>query len=81
MVVLSVGLLSNSAITNVFTNKKLEIDITNYIKQPDLLQSPALTTIKGVFVAGTATTPMDIPDTIMSAGAAAAETSGYLKAM
>ena len=81
LVVLSVGLLANPAIINVFTNEKLEIDISNYIKQPNLLQNPALTSIKGVFAAGTATAPMDIPDTIMSAGAAAAETSGYLKAI
>ncbi len=79
LVVLSVGLLGNPAITSVFKNETLEIDVSNYIKQPDLLQSPAVTSIKGVFVAGTATAPMDIPDTIMSAGAAAAETSGYLK--
>ncbi|SDB93170.1 CoB--CoM heterodisulfide reductase iron-sulfur subunit A family protein [Williamwhitmania taraxaci] len=79
MVVLSVGLLANPAIVSVFKNETLQLDASNYINQPDLLQSPALTSIKGVFVAGTATAPMDIPDTIMSAGAAAAETSGYLK--
>jgi len=79
LVVLSVGLLANPAITGVFKNETLGIDSSNYIRQPDLLQNPALTSIKGVFVAGTATAPMDIPDTIMSAGAAAAEASGYLK--
>jgi len=78
LVVLSVGLLANHEITKVFKNEKLELDALKYIKQPDLLQSPATTSIKGVFVAGTATSPMDIPDTIMSAGAAASETSGYL---
>lgn len=78
LVVLSVGLLANPEITKVFKNEKLELDALKYIKQPDLLQSPATTSIKGVFVAGTATAPMDIPDTIMSAGAAASETSGYL---
>ncbi len=79
LVVLSVGLLANPAITKVFKNEILGIDASNYIQQPDVLLSPAVTTIKGVFVAGTATAPMDIPDTILSAGAAAAETSGYLK--
>ncbi len=79
LVVLSVGLLANPEITKVFKNVTLETDTLNYIKQPDLLQSPASTSVKGVFVSGTATAPMDIPDTIMSAGAAAAETSGYLK--
>jgi len=79
LVVLSVGLLANPEITKVFKNVTLETDPLNYIKQPDLLQSPASTSVEGVFVAGTATAPMDIPDTIMSAGAAASETSGYLK--
>ncbi len=79
LVVLSVGLLANPAITKVFKNQTLELDPSNYIRQPELMQSPASTSIKGVFVAGTATAPMDIPDTIMSAGAAAAETAGYLK--
>jgi heterodisulfide reductase subunit A len=79
LVVLSVGLLANPAITGIFKNVKLETDPSNYIKQPDVMQNPALTSIEGVFVAGTATAPMDIPDTIMSAGAAAAETCGYLK--
>jgi heterodisulfide reductase subunit A2 len=79
MVVLSVGLLANPAITKVFKNEKLSIDALNYIHQPNIFQNPAQTSIKGVFVAGTATAPMDIPDTIMSAGAAAAETSGYLR--
>ena len=68
LVVLSVGLLANPSITEVFKNETLEIDDSNYIKQTDLLLSPAVTSIEGVFVAGTATAPMDIPDTIMSAG-------------
>ena len=38
-----------------FTEEKLEIDALNYFSQPDLLSSPALTSINGVFVAGTAT--------------------------
>jgi len=79
MVVLSVGLLANPAIASVFKNVKLEMDPQNFIKQPDLLQNPALTSVRGVFVAGTASAPMDIPDSIMTAGAAAAETCGYLK--
>jgi len=79
LVVLSVGLLANPEITKVFKNEKLETDPLNYILQPDLLSNPALTSIEGVFVAGTSTAPMDIPDTIMSAGAAASETSSYLK--
>lgn len=79
LVVLSVGLLANPEVSRVFTKEKLSLDALNYIAQTDILQSPARTSIEGVFVAGTASAPMDIPDTIMSAGAAASETSSYLK--
>jgi len=81
LVVLSVGLLSNPEIAGVFKNRTLTLDPFRYIEQPDILQNPSKTSVEGVFVAGTATAPMDIPDTIMSAGAAAAETSGYLKSL
>lgn len=79
LVVLSVGLLANPAIKKAFINEDLQIDQLNYIMQPRMLLHPSHTSIPGVFVAGTATAPMDIPDTIMSAGAAAAEASGFLK--
>lgn len=43
-----------------------------------MLVNPAQTSIEGVFVAGTATGPMDIPDSILSAGAASSEAISYL---
>lgn len=78
MVVLSVGLLANPGIAKVFRDETLALDPVNYIQQPDVMLNPAQTSIEGVFVAGAATGPMDIPDAIMSAGAAATETSSYL---
>lgn len=81
LVVLSVGLLANPDIKKVFTQDHLSLDPHQFIGQPDLLQGPARTSVSGVFVAGTASAPMDIPDSIMSAGAAASETSGYLKSL
>ena len=79
LVVLSVGVLANPEIAGIFNDEKLALDDHRFIFQPNLLQSPALTSIEGVFTAGTSTAPMDIPDTIMSAGSAAAEVSSYLK--
>lgn len=79
MVVLSVGVLANPKVTSIFQNTKLELDQFNYIKQTDILTNPSRTSIEGVYVAGTATGPMDIPDSILSAGAAASETSTYLR--
>lgn len=78
LVVLSVGVLPNNEITKNFTNQVLQLDDQNYIKQIDELISPSLTSIEGVFVAGTAAGPKDIPDSILSAGSAASEAAGYI---
>jgi heterodisulfide reductase subunit A len=78
MVVLSVGVLPNTGLSELFKNEELELDNYNYIKQIDELVSPSKTSIEGVYVAGTASGPMDIPDSILSAGAAASEVASFL---
>lgn len=78
MVVLSVGILANDGISSMFKNK-LKLDPYSFVLQQDLLANPAQTSISGVYVAGTASGPMDIPDSILSAGAASSETAGYLR--
>ncbi len=78
LVVLSVGVLPNKGLPELFINKQLELDEFNFVKQTDELISPSQTTIDGVFVAGTASGPKDIPDSILSAGCAASEVASYL---
>jgi heterodisulfide reductase subunit A-like polyferredoxin len=78
LVVLSVGVQPNQGISAAFKPDKLELDEFSYIRQVDVLTSPSRTTIEGVFVAGTASGPMDIPDSILSAGCAASEVAAYL---
>jgi len=78
LVVLSVGLLPNPEIRKIFVHPSLELDEYGYVKVLDEELSPAKTNIDGVYVAGTATGPMDIPDSIISAGSAAAEAASYL---
>ena len=78
LVVLSVGILSNPDTASFFNGDDLKLDPFSFIQQVDPLGSPAKTSIEGVFVAGTATGPMDIPDSILSAGAAASEAISYL---
>lgn len=78
MVILSTGVLPNTGIDKFFENEKLTLDKFNFIEQSDMLASPAKTSIEGVFVAGTATGPMDIPDSILSAGSASSEAISYL---
>jgi heterodisulfide reductase subunit A len=78
MVVLSVGVQANPEPLNLFPEEGLKADPYNFVYQADSLASPARTSIKGVFVAGTASGPMDIPDSILSAGSASAEAISYL---
>jgi heterodisulfide reductase subunit A len=78
LVVLSVGLLPNTSFLKAFNGVKPVCNEFDYVEQADELISPSLTSMDGVFVAGTASGPMDIPDTILSAGGASAEAANYL---
>ena len=78
MVILSVGVVANQDTASLFPDEVLKHDPYKFVYQDDILASPAKTSIKGVFVAGTASGPMDIPDSILSGGAASAETMSYL---
>ena len=79
LVVLSVGIRSNPDVKAMFNGNSIELDDYNFVKQVDELINPAKTSINGVFVAGTASGPMDIPDSILSAGAASSETASYIR--
>ncbi len=79
LVVLSVGIMPNTDYSSMFINETVEHDEFNYIKQIDELCCPAKTSVDGIFVAGTASGPMDIPDSILSAGAASSETASYIR--
>ena len=78
LVVLSVGVLPNTDSKALFPDGELKLDPFSFVDQSDPLSSPSKTSIEGVFVAGTATGPMDIPDSILSAGASSAEAISYL---
>ena len=78
LVVLSVGVLPNTDSKALFRDGDLKLDAFSFVDQSDPLASPSKTSIGGVFVAGTATGPMDIPDSILSAGASSAEAISYL---
>lgn len=78
MVVLSVGVKSNPSAGKILDGSSLKLDPLQFVAQQDLLGSPAKTSIDGVFVAGTASGPMDIPDSILSAGSASSEAISYL---
>jgi len=81
LVILSVGLLPNSEIKKIFKEQELELDEFYYIKQVDEDINPSRTNIEGVFVAGSASGPMDIPDSILSAGAASSEAAAFIETL
>jgi heterodisulfide reductase subunit A len=77
MVVLSVGLLPAYDPKPVF---QVPIGDDGFVEVPAPNHSPCVTDRHGIFVTGTAAGPMDIVDSIVMAGAAAAESAAYIEA-
>jgi heterodisulfide reductase subunit A len=78
LVVLSVGMMPENSVLKSFHGEAPMLDDYRFVKQIDLQLNPSRTSVEGVFVAGTSAAPMDIPDSILSAGAAASEVAAYL---
>jgi heterodisulfide reductase subunit A len=76
MVVLSTGMVPAYNPQEVYGVPVAAED--GFIKLPAPNLSPSVTGRPGIFVTGTAAGPMDIVDSIVLAGAAAAETAAYL---
>jgi heterodisulfide reductase subunit A len=79
LVVLSVGLLPNTEVFDLFAGEKLEADEFQFVREVDEDINPGRTSIEGVFVAGTASGARDIPDSILHAGSAAAQAAAYVE--
>jgi len=79
LVVLSVGVIANQEPEAMFHEGLWKKDENNFAFQKDVLFNPALSSLEGVFLAGTTSGPMDIPDTILSAGAASMEAMCYVR--
>ena len=78
LVILSVGLLPNSDIAKIFKNAELKLDVMGWISSPDENKDPVSTSIEGVYVAGTARGPKDIPDSVVEGSAAAIKAAAYI---
>jgi heterodisulfide reductase subunit A len=76
LVVLSVGMLPA---WNPEATCKVPAAADGFISLPNFNLAPTATSQDGIFATGTAAGPMDIVDSIMTAGAAAAETAAYLQ--
>jgi heterodisulfide reductase subunit A len=82
LVVLSQGIVPTKSSNQAFSAAgfNLPLGSDGFISIPGPDSSPCLTGRPGVFATGTAMGPMDIVDSIISAGAAAAEASAYIRA-
>ena len=77
LVVLSLGMVPG---VNTATAFGVPTAADGFVQIPNAITAPAVTAQEGIFATGTATGPMDIVDTILTAGAAAAEAAAYLQA-
>jgi heterodisulfide reductase subunit A-like polyferredoxin len=80
MVVLAIGVQPNRDVERLFAgDDALELNDYHYVAEPDEDMEPGRTNIPGVFVAGTASGAKDITDSILHAGAAAAQVAAHLE--
>jgi heterodisulfide reductase subunit A len=79
LVVLAVGVQPNRDAERLFTGEQLGLDEYRYVAEPDEDLNPGRTSIPGVFVAGAASGAKDIVDSILHAGAAAAQVAAHLE--
>ena len=78
LVVLSTGMLPGYNPESVYQVSSAQ---DGFVQTPWTNLSPCQTNRTGIFVTGTAAGPMDIVDSIVMAGAAAAEAAGYLQSL
>jgi heterodisulfide reductase subunit A len=77
LVVLSVGMLPRYNPSPIYDVPVADYD--GFVEVPSPNISPCVTSRPGIFATGTAMGPMDIVDSIVTAGAAAAEAAAYLQ--
>ncbi len=76
IVVLSLGMLPAGGLEGVY---RVALGIDGFVAIPSPNSDPCNTDRRGIFAAGVALGPMDIVDSIISAGAAASAASAYLR--
>jgi heterodisulfide reductase subunit A len=79
LVVLAVGVRPNSRATALFPEGDLTLDEFKFIAEIDEDVMPGVTSIPGVYVAGSASAARDIAESILQAGATVAQVSAHLE--
>jgi heterodisulfide reductase subunit A len=79
LVVLTVGFLPNTDVLALYKGEAIATNELGFVQETDPVSEPSRTNVDGLFVAGTAIGAMDIPDTVLHSGAAAAQAAAYLE--
>ena len=79
LVVLAVGVQPNRDAERLFDVEELATDAWQWVDEPEEDVNPGQTSIPGVYVAGAASGAKDIADSILHAGAAAAQVAAHLE--
>ena len=79
LVVLAVGVKPNSTATTLFPEGDLALDQYKFIAEIDEDVRPGVTSIPGVYVAGSASAARDITESILQAGATVAQVAARLE--
>ena len=79
LVVLAVGVQPNDNLARLFPPGQLALDDFAYVAETDEDLNPGATSTPGVFVAGSASGPRDIPESILHAGAAVVQAAAYVE--
>jgi len=78
MVVLSVGLVPPKGVKELSKILGVPVDEYGFFVEKDIMTSPMETKAEGIFLAGTALGPKDIPDSVAEASAAAMRAVNYV---
>jgi len=81
LVVLATGLQPNADALRLFAEGDLPADAYGFVREPAEDLDPGRTGLEGVFVAGTASGMLDIPDSILHASAAATQVAAHVERM
>ena len=76
LIVLSQGIVSGWAAEKTLP---AEVAYDGFLKIPNVKLHPTTSTAEGIFIAGVAAGPKDIPDAIVEAGSAAMEAANYVE--
>ncbi|HJJ38720.1 MAG TPA: CoB--CoM heterodisulfide reductase iron-sulfur subunit A family protein [Methanocorpusculum sp.] len=77
LVVLSVGMSPEPDTVRLAEALHIEVDCNSFLNAESMF-APAKSSAEGIFIAGTALSPKDIPDSVISGGAAASSAYNYM---